>query len=160
MFKNLFKPKALDLVSPMTGKVIALASVKDEVFSSKSMGDGFAVELASGNVHAPVDGEVVLVFPTKHAIGLKGDDRNEYLIHIGMDTVNLGGEGFTTHVEVGQKVTKGQLMVEVDHEFFKSKNIDLTSPVIVTNLNGRRVIQLKQDVQVNQGESGIIAIKV
>ncbi|CAM4185903.1 PTS glucose transporter subunit IIA [Erysipelothrix inopinata] len=160
MFSKIFKPKPLDLVSPMMGKVIAMEHVNDPVFSEKAMGDGFAIEFTDGNVFAPVDGEVVALFPTNHAIGIRGNDRNEFLIHIGLDTVNFKGEGFKAHVEMGQQVKKGDLLLEVNHKFFKDNDVDMTSPVIVTNLNGRRVILLKDGENVESGTPGIIAIKV
>ncbi|MEG0327952.1 MAG: PTS glucose transporter subunit IIA [Erysipelothrix sp.] len=160
MFSKIFKPKPLDLVSPMTGKVIAMDQVNDPVFSEKTMGDGFAVEFTQGNVIAPVDGEIVALFPTNHAIGIKGSDRNEFLIHIGLDTVNFKGEGFRVHVEMGQQIKKGDILLEVNHEFFKEHQVDMTSPVIVTNLNGRKVVLLKDGEEVTAGTSGIIAIKV
>lgn len=160
MFKNLFKPKPADIVSPMCGTIIPLEKVNDPVFSEKSMGDGFAVKFSEGNVYSPVDGEIILTFPTKHAIGIKSDDRNEILVHIGLDTVTLNGEGFDLKVEVGQRVQKGDLLVEVKHEFFKDKGIDMTSPIIITNLKGRRVVMLKKDELVKEGDYGLIAIKV
>lgn len=160
MFKNLFKPKATDCVAPMKGKVISLDNVKDPVFSEKTLGDGFAIEFNEGNVYSPVDGEIIMTFPTKHALGIKATDRNEYLIHLGLDTVNLKGEGFNLVVETGQVVKKGDLLVEVNHDFFKEHNVDMTSPVIVTNLKGRKVVLLKENEVVDKGEAGIFAIKV
>jgi len=159
MLKKLFKPKPTSFVAPMTGELIPITEVKDPVFSEKAAGDGFAIILEEGNVYSPVDGEVLIVFPTKHAIGLKSDDRNQYLVHIGLNTVEHGGKGLTSHVEVGMRVSKGDLLVEVDHDYFKQENVDLTSPILITNLNGRKVNLLKQG-KVTAKEADILAITV
>lgn len=159
MFGKLFKPKALDFCSPMSGKLLALESVKDEAFSSKSMGDGFAIELSESDIYAPVNGEIVALFPTKHAIGIKGEDRNEYLIHIGLDTVNYQGKGFELYVELGQKVKKGELLLKVDIDFFRNENVSLESPVIITNLNGRKIVMMKEG-NIKAKEAEILSIKV
>ena len=159
MFKNLFKPKPVDFIAPMSGRLLTIEQVPDEVFSSKSVGDGFAIELAGNSVCSPVDGKVVAVFPTKHAIGIKALDRNEYLIHVGLDTMHFKGEGFTCFVEQEQDVKKGQKLLDVDVEFFKSKGVNLISPIIVTNCNGRK-IRLLKDTEVQQKEEGILAITI
>lgn len=152
-----FKPKPTDFVAPMSGTLIPLHKVRDQVFSSKSMGDGFAIELNEGTVVSPVDGEIILVFPTKHAIGVLGEDKNEYLLHVGLDTVYLQGEGFQVHVEVGTKVKKGDPLLTIDLPLMKSKNIDLTSPILITNLEGRGIKLLKKG-EVKQGDKDIIQI--
>lgn len=159
MFSKLFKPKALDFCSPMSGNIVAIEDVKDPVFSSKSIGDGFAIDLNESNIYAPVDGEIVALFPSKHAIGIKGVDRNEYLVHIGLDTVNYKGKGFDLLVELGQKVKKGDLMLVVDLEYFRSEQVSIVSPVVVTNLNGRKIVMLKEGI-VKAKEEAILAIKV
>lgn len=159
MFKKLFGPKPLDFVSPMSGKIIPMEQVPDPVFSEKTIGDGFAIKLKDGDVYCPVDGTVVAVFPTSHAIGIKAEDRNDFLIHIGLDTVTHEGRGLEGMVKVNDKVSKGDLLVKVDHDYFKENNVDMTSPVIVTNLNGRSVVMLK-DGEVSVGDSEILAIKV
>lgn len=154
---DFLKTKPSDFVSPMSGILIPLNEVKDKVFSSKSMGEGFAIELREGSVVSPVNGVVVLVFPTKHAIGVLGDDNNEYIIHIGLDTVYLKGEGFDVHVDVGTRVSKGDRLLTADIVLMKAKNLDLTSPVLITNLNGRRFKLLKRG-EVKLGESDLIRI--
>ena len=160
MFRKLFKKKATDIVAPMQGTMLSLDQVNDPVFSERAMGDGFAIDFKQGNVYAPVDGEVVAVFPTHHAIGIKAQDRNEYLLHIGLDTVNFKGEGFKSHVETGQMIQKGDLLLEVDHEFFKKNHVDMISPVIVTNLNGRKVELLKENETLTVGTTEILRIFV
>ncbi|MEI0747798.1 glucose PTS transporter subunit IIA [Brachyspira pulli] len=95
-----------NFVSPMNGKVYKLSDIADEAFSSGAMGEGFAIELADSMVTSPCDGEIIAAFPTKHAYGIETANGNEILIHIGMDTVELNGEGFESFVKVGDKVKK------------------------------------------------------
>lgn len=154
---QLFKSRPIDFVAPMSGILIPLQKVRDQVFSSKSMGDGFAIELSEGTVVSPVNGEIMFIFPTKHAIGILGEDKNEYLLHVGLDTVYLQGEGFEVHVEVGNKVYKGDPLITIDLPMMKSKKIDLTSPVLVTNLDGRGIKLLKKG-EVKYGVKDIIQI--
>lgn len=142
---SFLKAKPVDFVAPFGGKVINLDDVKDPVFSQRTIGDGYAVHFTEGNVYSPVDGEIIALFPTKHAIGIKSSDRNEYLIHIGLDTIKFEGKGFIQHVNLNDKVSKGQLLLEVNHRFFMENNVDMTSMVIITNLRGRRFNLLKHD---------------
>lgn len=100
--------------APVSGRALELSEVKDEVFSSGSMGKGIAVEPEKGEVYAPCDGEIVTFFPTGHAIGIKGDNGAEILIHVGIDTVELNGEGFTPQAKQGDHVKKGQLLLKFD----------------------------------------------
>src|SRR5699024_10059327 len=97
----------IDFSAPMTGKRIALEDVPDKVFSEKMMGDGFAIEPQDGRLVSPVDGKILNIFPTKHAIGIVDDLGHEILIHIGLDTVQLKGQGFTVKVAEGDLIEKG-----------------------------------------------------
>ena len=124
-----------ELVAPINGQVVPLSDVKDEVFSSGSMGKGIAIEPQEGKVCSPLDGEVVMVFPTGHAIGLKSTNGAEVMIHIGMDTVELEGKGFTTLVKKGQAVKKGDPLIKFDMEAIKKAGFKLTTPIVVTNSN-------------------------
>lgn len=119
--------------SPVEGSVVPLDQVKDEAFASGAMGKGIAIEPTDGKVIAPFNGEVTALFPTKHAIGLTSDDGVEILIHVGMDTVQLEGDGFTTHFEKGDKVKAGEILIEFDIEAIKEAGFPLQTPVIVTN---------------------------
>ncbi|MET3557039.1 PTS system beta-glucosides-specific IIC component [Streptococcus rupicaprae] len=121
------------LASPLTGDVVALADVKDPVFSSGAMGQGIAIEPSIGQVVAPANATVSLLFPTNHAIGLQLDNGAELLIHIGMDTVELEGKGFTAHVQQGDRVSLGQKLVSFDIEAIKAAGFPVTTPIIVTN---------------------------
>lgn len=141
----------LEFVSPVEGKVMKLSEVEDKVFSQGIMGNGFAVELTSGTVRAPFSGEVTVVFPTGHAIGMKRADGLEVLIHIGMDTVQLNGKGFSLHVKQGDYVNVGDVLVEVDLDYIKSEGKSLVSPVVFPNgqavsLNVQGNIKTGQDV--------------
>lgn len=134
---NLFKKKEskdLLVMSPMNGQIIALENVPDPVFSGKMVGEGFAVEPSEGLVFAPVSGEIVQLFPTKHAFGIRTEEGLEVLVHVGIDTVQLKGEGFTAHVGTGDKVSQGQLVLTVDLELLKSAGKSTATPVIVTNM--------------------------
>lgn len=119
--------------SPMTGVVVSLEDTPDAVFASGAMGQGVAIEPSLGEVVAPADGTIRLLFPTNHAIGLATDDGAEILIHVGMDTVELDGNGFTAHVVQGSKVKKGQLLLSFDIEAIKAAGYPVTTPIIVTN---------------------------
>lgn len=121
------------IYSPLTGKVISLSAVKDEAFASGSMGTGCAIIPDNGQVSAPFDGTVVALFPTKHAIGLKSNEGIEVLIHVGLDTVNDQGKEFTSKVEIGDTVVKGQVLIEFNKEALIKKGYDLTTPIIITD---------------------------
>ena len=145
------KNQILEFVSPVEGKVMELSEVEDKVFSQGMMGNGFAVELTSGTVRAPFSGEVTVVFPTGHAIGMKRADGLEVLIHIGMDTVELNGKGFSLKVKQGDYVSAGDVLVEVDLDYIKSEGKSLVSPVVFPNgqavsLNVQGNIKTGQDV--------------
>ena len=128
--KNLHK-ECLSAVAK--GQVVQLSQVKDMAFSSGAMGKGIAIKPACNQVHAPVSGQVACLFPTKHAIGIKTDSGVELLIHIGIDTVQLDGKYFTAHIEQGQRVERGQLLVEADMKAIEAEGYDTTIMVIITN---------------------------
>ncbi|MHC9537761.1 beta-glucoside-specific PTS transporter subunit IIABC [Dellaglioa sp. BT-FLS60] len=121
------------IFSPVSGEVITLESVNDPTFSEKMLGDGIAIIPKDGKIVAPFSGKVVTVFPTKHAIGLKSDTGIELLIHFGLDTVNLKGKPFTQHIEAGQHVKQGELLMEADIKQIQDAGYDITTPVVVTN---------------------------
>ena len=124
---------SLALGSPVEGTVIALSEVSDKVFASGSMGDGFAVVPTSGHIVSPVSGRVVVAMKTGHAFGLKTDSGVEVLVHIGIDTVQLRGAGFTPHVTKGDVVGAGDPLCDVDLEAVSAAGYDPTTVVIVTN---------------------------
>lgn len=132
--------------APFSGKVIPLSSVPDEVFSSGAMGEGLAIDPSDNKLYAPFDGTVVMVAPTKHAIGLRSEYGVELLVHIGLDTVMLDGKPFTLHVEDGTKFKKGDLLIEFDKEFIKKQGLQTITPVIITNSSAYREV-IVEDVE-------------
>lgn len=125
--------KKIRLQSPAAGTVIPLADMKDEAFASGAMGPGAAVIPEKGVVYAPDDAKITMLFDTKHAVGLLTKDGAEVLIHIGVDTVQLNGEGFTAHVQAGSKVKKGDKLISFDKNFVEEKGYDTTIAVLITN---------------------------
>lgn len=121
----------LTVLAPVSGELVPLEQVPDEVFSQKVLGDGTAVIPAEGKIYSPVDGEVSSVAETKHAYGFTSDDGLEVLVHFGLETVGLKGEGFTPHKGPGDRVKAGELVAEVDMELLKSKNINPITPVLI-----------------------------
>ncbi|WP_112179138.1 MULTISPECIES: glucose-specific PTS transporter subunit IIBC [Paraliobacillus] len=148
----------IDLSSPMAGEILPISEVPDQVFSQKMMGDGFAVKPTAGKVVAPVNGKVLNIFPTKHAIGLQAENGLELLIHIGIDTVKLKGEGFTQKVEEGQEVKQGDILMEVDLDYIAENAASTITPIIFTNLQEGQSIEVKAG-QVNENQGGIVEIK-
>ena len=138
--------------SPITGLATALENVPDEGFAGKMMGDGAAVTPEDATICAPEDGEVVFVFDTKHAIGFQTDSGVALLLHIGIDTVNLNGEGFQVFVENGQKVKKGEPLMKIDIDFLKSHAPSLCSPVLCTELTPNQRIRQIGDGEIKAGE--------
>lgn len=139
-FSKLFSSKEqvesdVTLMAHMTGRYVPLTEVPDPVFSEKMMGDGFAIEPTVGEVCSPVNGEIVQVFPTKHAVGIRTNNGLELLIHIGLETVALNGEGFETHVVAGDKVAVGQKLVTFDLPFIQQKAKAIVTPCIITNMD-------------------------
>lgn len=141
-----------DFVAPMTGRVLDLDDVSDKVFSDRLMGDGFAIELTESEVVSPVDGVVEMTYPSKHAFGIKANSGEEILIHLGMDTVELNGEGFESFVETNDRVKKGQLLCKVDLDYVKDQGKSLVSPVIFTS--GEKIKLLGKDT-IKQNEKVI-----
>lgn len=126
-----------EFLVPVSGEVINLDDVKDEVFSQRMMGDGFAIAPEDGRVFSPVDGTITAVFPTKHAITIKSNAGIEILIHFGLDTVQLKGEGFNLCTEEGAVVKAGDLLLEVNIEEVEKRVPSIVVPVIFLELNER-----------------------
>lgn len=148
-----------EFVSPMQGTILPLAEVPDPVFSQKMMGDGFAINPTDGTVVSPVDGKVVTLFPTKHALGLESVHGREILIHVGIDTVKLEGQGFEALVEQGAEVKKGQPLLRVDLNAIKDKVPSIITPIVFTNLGDNASVQIVKQGSVTQGEAGIVTIQ-
>ncbi|RKD29267.1 beta-glucoside-specific PTS transporter subunit IIABC [Lacrimispora algidixylanolytica] len=121
------------IASPINGKVMALDQVKDAAFASGTLGQGVAITPTEGKVTAPFDGTVVMLFPTKHAVGLMSDHGCEIIIHVGMDTVQLSGKYFEAHVKEGDRVKKGDLLISFDKDAIEEEGYSLDTPILVTN---------------------------
>lgn len=148
-----------EICSPMKGKVLKLESVKDDAFASGVLGKGAAILPEEGKVYAPVDGVVTTLFPTLHALGIETEEGIELLIHIGLDTVQLDGEGFQASVQQGDKVKKGQLLITFNQAFIEGKGYCMETPVIITNSDDfLDVIELDKQ-QVEPGESLIKVLR-
>ncbi|MCP3027451.1 PTS glucose transporter subunit IIA [Halobacillus sp. A5] len=135
MLKKLFGKKSVEenIVAPLSGKVVSLDEVPDPVFSQRMMGDGVAIEPSNGKVVSPVDGEVVQLFPTNHAVGIKTKSGIEVLVHIGLETVAMEGEGFEGHVMTGDKVKAGDALITFDTDLVNEKAKSTITPIVITN---------------------------
>ena len=146
------------IFAPMSGTVVPLEQVPDEVFSKKLLGDGVAILPKEGKIYAPVDGEVATVAETLHAYGFLSKEGMEILIHVGLETVHLKGEGFISHVKAGDSVVKGDLIAEVDLDFLKSRDISAITPVVICN--GAEDLDLQTaDGEVTAGQDTLIVLK-
>lgn len=163
MFKKLFKKKEketkeITIVAPITGEIIPLEDVPDPVFSQKMMGDGVAVKPSEGEVVSPVDGEIIQVFPTKHAIGIQTENDAEILIHIGLDTVNLDGKGFTAHVNDGDRVKVGDTLMSFDIALIEENASSSITPIIISNTADVREVKTLKATKVIAGENQILQV--
>lgn len=134
---GLFKKKVDNLLlinTPIKGRVMDITEVSDDVFSQKMVGDGVAIDPSEGLVIAPIDGEVIQIMDTKHAIALKSANGVELLIHIGIDTVEMKGEGFEIHCNPGDRVKTGDLLVTFNLELVKEKAKSTLTPIVITNM--------------------------
>lgn len=148
-----FEDSDLVVDSPVEGRTISLADVPDEVFASGAMGKGIAVYPSKGEIVAPMDATVSVLYPTMHAIGLTLDNGVEMLIHIGIDTVNLDGKFFEKHADVGEHLTKGQRIVSFDMQGIEAAGYDLTTSVIITNSNNYVAIGSTKDNHIETNSS-------
>ncbi|KRG14239.1 PTS sugar transporter subunit IIA [Lederbergia galactosidilytica] len=138
MFKKLFKKEAKEkreIVAPIAGEIIPLEEVPDPVFSQKMMGEGIAIQPSGGQIVAPVDGKIILIAETKHALGIAAKDGTEILIHVGLETVSLKGEGFTVLTKMDEVITVGQPLLEVDWDYIASHTKSSVTPIIMTKAN-------------------------
>ncbi|HJC43674.1 MAG TPA: PTS glucose transporter subunit IIA [Candidatus Mediterraneibacter gallistercoris] len=155
---NLFKKKEKKHVigSPAKGKAVSLKEVNDPTFAEEMLGKGAAVIPEEGKIYAPADGEIGMVFDTLHAVSMTTDFGAEILIHIGLDTVKMKGDGFTGHVKAGDHVKKGDLLLEVDLEKVKTAGYDTITPVLVCNTPDYASVEGIQADAVNAGDDLII----
>lgn len=146
-------------VAPISGELLPITEVPDPVFSGKMMGDGFAIKPNDGTVVSPVNGKIINVFPTKHAIGITADDGREILIHFGIDTVKLNGEGFEAFVAEGDSVKAGQTLLKVDLDYIANNATSTITPIIFTNLAEGQSVSVEKPGTVKNGDENVITIK-
>lgn len=144
--------KSIVISSPITGRATDLSSVPDDAFANRMLGDGVAVTPSDGIVKAPEDGEILFVFDTKHAIGFMTNDGISMIIHIGIDTVKLDGQGFSVLVKAGDKVKKGDTIMELDLEYLKQNAPSIDSPVICTELADNQKVRLVAEGKIKAGD--------
>ncbi|KLV25201.1 PTS glucose transporter subunit IICBA [Niallia circulans] len=145
-------------VAPIKGELVPITEVPDAVFAGKMMGDGFAIIPSEGTVVSPVDGKIVNLFPTKHALGILADNGREILIHFGIDTVKLKGEGFETLVSENDQVKQGQPLLKVNLDYIKENATATITPVVFTNLAEGEAVQINKRGNVEFKEEDVITI--
>lgn len=153
------KTEDMTIYSPLSGEVIAMEEIPDETFASGALGKAIGIIPNGTEVKAPLDGEVTMIFDTHHAIGLMGDNGAELLIHVGLDTVTLNGEPFTCHVTEGTRVKKGDLLLTFDAEKIKKAGLSTVTPVVITNADLFREIQVSGNKLVDTGAALCTAVK-
>jgi len=137
-----FKDKSEDILAPLSGNIISIADVESPIFAGKVVGDGVAIVPCDGLTVSPISGVVAFVGEQKHTYGITGFDGTEVLIHLGIGTVALNGEGFTPYVKKGDRVNAGEPICNVDWNLIKSKNFDITSPVVITSGSVEKIKRL------------------
>ncbi|MBS5986654.1 PTS glucose transporter subunit IIA [Clostridium sp.] len=151
MFEFL-KKESNEIVAPISGTCIKIEETPDKVFSSKMMGDGFAIIPSSDLVCAPIDGTIEMIASTKHAFGIKNKKDIEILVHIGLDTVDLEGKGFEVLVSTGTKVKRGTPIIKFDSSFMKENNKDMTTMVIFTSDYDKPICLEANGKEINKGD--------
>lgn len=169
MFRSIFNNKnnknnsinnQVIVKAPISGKVIDLSEVKDEVFASRMIGDGIAIEPSEGSLIAPFDGKVKQIFSTGHAVVLESKEGLAILIHIGIDTVNLKGEGFKILVDEGQKITLGDPIIAFDMDFIKNSQYYLQTPVVIPEGDNVKAIEFTKEKYVKKGEDLLMNVNL
>jgi PTS system glucose-specific IIA component len=164
MFNKLFGKKEVKkeetIVAPLSGKIVSIEEVPDPTFAQKMMGDGIAIEPIEGVVVSPVDGEIVQFFHTKHAIGIQSQAGAEILIHVGLETVSMNGEGFEGHVKVGDKVKAGDKLLSFDLDLIKEKAASTVTPIVITNGDAVESVDKRAASEATKGETSLLQIKM
>ncbi|MGL4382778.1 MAG: PTS sugar transporter subunit IIA [Bacilli bacterium] len=145
LFDKLLKKeeKNHELVAVLSGEILPITECEDPVFAQKIMGDGYLIIPSDNFVLAPCNGVIKTVFPTKHAIGMTSSNGDDIIIHVGLDTVSLNGEGFKALVKDGDKVVAGQKLLEVDFALIKDKVPSIATPVVISNLEDKQIELVK-----------------
>lgn len=155
MFGIAKKNKLLDIISTQDGKAVNLDEVPDPAFSQRMLGDGVAIIPTDNKVYAPIDGVIIQVYDTLHAYGIQSDDGLDILIHIGINTVELKSQGFTSLVNEGDRVKAGDAIAIADLDFIKSKGYEIYTPILITNIDEVRSISCAYG-PVKSGETVVI----
>ena len=151
--QNLFSKGGIEIGAPVPGKLVSIEEVNDPTFSGEILGKGVAIQPTSNRIVSPIDGTVGTVFPTGHAVAVVSEEGAEILIHVGLDTVKLDGKHFTIHAEEGEKVKKGDLLLEADFEQIKAEGYDIITPVIICNSDDFSEIKKTEPKDVVQGDN-------
>lgn len=159
MFDLFKKKKDIDLYAPVVGETVSLEKVPDKIFADKLMGDGIGFIFEGNTVCAPCDGKISMIANTLHAFGITAANGAEILVHIGLDTVTLEGKGFKAMVAAGEKVKKGTPIIEIDRDIMKQNNINLITPMIITNSDEFNFEIENSDKHVIAGESKVITFR-
>ncbi len=159
-FKKKQSTKEIKLLAPITGKTIDLSQVPDQVFAQKLAGDGVAIDPTGDVVVSPVDGQLTLVFNTKHAFAITLDNGAELLVHIGIDTVSLNGEGFEQLVEASTSVKAGTPIIKINRDFILDKGFSLITPVLITNMDLVKELNTNVDKNVVAGQDEVVTFSL
>ena len=146
------------IASPVKGNVLSLKQVHDPTFSEGMLGKGIAVIPTDGKIYAPADGEISLMFDTSHAVSMTTNEGVEILVHVGIDTVKLKGEGFTAHVSAGDVVKKGDLLISVDLDVVKAAGYDTVTPMVICNTDDYSDVQTLGGSDVEAGEDLLLIV--
>lgn len=160
---NFFKKgsnKEITLIAPITGQAIDLSKVPDKVFSERLAGDGIAIDPTGDTIVSPADGTLTLVFATKHAFAITLDNGVELLVHIGIDTVTLNGEGFEQITETGSKVKAGTPIIKINRDIILSKGFSLITPVLVTNMDLVKDLKTTINKDVVAGQDNVVTFSL
>lgn len=162
MLGKLIGKKSIDevFVSPIQGEIIKIEDSADEVFAAKMLGDGIAIIPTEGKVVSPVEGKITQIFPTKHAIGIESTNGLEILIHIGLDTVFMQGEGFSAHIEVNDVVKPGDLLMTFDLELVKEKAASIITPMVVVNSDKVKKLDKFYNESAISGKTNVLIAKI
>ncbi|MBM7623809.1 PTS sugar transporter subunit IIA [Sporohalobacter salinus] len=158
MFNIFKKNKEVKLFAPLTGKIIDLSEVPDDVFANKVVGDGVAIEPTDNILVSPITGVIKQIFPTKHAVGLETSQGVQILMHIGINTVDLNGKGFEKLIEEKSEVELGDKLIKFDPEYIKENATSLITPILITNVDGVGNIEVTDVDEVAAGEDEIITV--
>jgi glucose-specific phosphotransferase system IIA component len=159
---NFFKKTSSNCIikAPVSGRCIALEDIKDGMFSEKMLGDGVAIEPTGDTVCSPCDGVITAIVPSKHAFAMKLKNGLELLIHIGIETVNLNGEGFAVLAKVDDEVKLGTPIIKIDRDFIESKGMQLTTPVIIVGEPECEIKKCAIGEEITAAESSIMECKL